>query len=354
MGRRKQSTRLSHYEAFTEYLDIMHQKALDILNSLSVDDKRVVEAYLERRASAEEHYWTSLKLFYHAMYIPMFIQIGSSHFETLIYIDTHAGPGLAKIGPKDDEVVLGSPLIALYWPQIIAEKVPQFRKIRSGFTRLIFIDADHNNIDVLRRLTREYSGKTLFYANDVNKQLPYVGVYDARNTLIYMFIDPYGSFDSQLSLDVLERFSRKLRVDIMLTLHTSYLARGIAGIKDPVKRSEVVETLLGSDYCKTGSTVSKRLCGPSSVDQKTVLEAYMERLRSMGFTRVETLPVHSPSGSPMYHMILATKGSGAWIDGYMDYMRTRAPTSYNALRRLWMRSIGAVKPLPGYSKPRRL
>jgi len=69
-----------------------------------------------------------------------------------------------------------------------------------------------------------------------------------------------------------------------------------------------------------------------------VLEAYKCALKSLGYRRIETLPIRFRKGI-LYYMILAIRGgSGTWVDGYINYIRKKAPLNdYNVLRRLWFR-----------------
>ena len=327
------------YERFTHYLGIMHQKALELLDSLNDADRRTVSAFFEKYyPTKREHYWSITKLFCHAMYVPMFLQIGKKYFPKLIYVDTHSGPGLAKIGAGEDEIVLGSPLIALYWPNIVAsqEDLPQFRNIINGFDELYFIDINPRNIDILERFIDDANlGKVHTYKSDVNKVLPHIDL-DER-TLIYMFIDPYGDLNSQLSYDALNSFLREKRADIMMAVFTANIARGLSVISDKYDLVENVEKLFGKGFCNSSCLSAANLCTVGTKKVNDVLEAYRCALKSLGYHRIETIPIRFERGI-LYYLILAVRGgSGTWVDGYIRYIIEKAPLDkYDVLKRLWL------------------
>ncbi|RLG43450.1 MAG: hypothetical protein DRN78_01800, partial [Thermoproteota archaeon] len=163
----KRKRKFGNYEAFKEYLHIMHTKALELMENLSEEDQRYLNNFFGRfYKTTKEHYWSLKKLFSMAMYIPMFLLIGISwkgrnFFDGLVYIDTHSGAGLAKIGTDERDVVLGSPLLAVLWPDIIAAKLKAFRKIQRGFDRLFFIERDLNTYKVLKRLVEHTKSQNI-------------------------------------------------------------------------------------------------------------------------------------------------------------------------------------------------
>ncbi len=96
------------YARFEENLHKLGEIAWHLLEKLGKGRDRVLRI-LERQYPAEEQYWSVKKLYSLAMFMPVFLQIGMKHFDRLMYVDTHSGPGLAKLGPKEDEVVPGLP-----------------------------------------------------------------------------------------------------------------------------------------------------------------------------------------------------------------------------------------------------
>ena len=331
------------YERFTHYLGIMHQKALELLNSLNKTDRKAVSTFFDKYyPTKSEHYWSVTKLFCHAMYIPMFLQIGRKYFPKLIYIDTHSGPGLAKIGYGEKEIVLGSPLIALHWPKIVADNISQFKNIEKGFTELHFIDINPRNTDILRRFVAGYNNVRV-YTSDANLQLPHINV--DEKALVYMFVDPYGDLSSQLSFDALSAFIGKRRVDIMMSVFAAHIARGFSGVPDKRTLRDNVEKLFGRGFCEAECPKARDLCQVGAATVESVLAAYKCALEQLGYTRVEFIPVHFERGI-LYYMMLATRGSGEWIDGYIEYINEKAPIDdYETLKRLWLRVAGKQKGL---------
>ena len=229
----------------------MHNIALDLLDRLPEEEKRQVRAFFDTYYPASEHHWSVKKLYAHAMYIPMFLQIGRRYFDRLVYIDTHSGPGLARIGSHERDIVLGSSLIALHWPRIVAERVKQFKGIANGFDELHFIDLSLHNTSILHRFVEGHAN-TRIYTDDVNRRLPRIMV--GKRALIYVFADPYGALDSQLKYNVLKDLVEKRRADIMISVFAPQIAQGLADIADK-------EVLVRRSW-RGGLTISS---GPTSV-----------------------------------------------------------------------------------------
>lgn len=335
----RQHQGLSDYERFQRYLHVMHNIALNLLDGLPEEEKRQVRAFFDTYYPVSEHYWSVKKLYAHAMYIPMFLQIGRRYFDRLVYIDTHSGPGLAKIGSHERDIVLGSPLIALHWPRIVAERVKQFKGIANGFNELHFIDLSPHNTMTLRRFVKD-SQSARVYTDDANNILPRIPV--SRKSLVYLFVDPYGALDSQLKYSAMRSFVEKRRVDIMVSVFAPQIAQGLAGIADKGVLERRVDELFGPNICSgaCGGYVAS-LCEVGGARRDAVLEAFKCMLRSLGYKRFASIPVEFNKGI-LYYMLLATKGGSEdgsdWISGYVEYMNKYAPKDYEALRRLWLRT----------------
>lgn len=354
MGQQKREKKNSQqrpqapYERFTHYLGIMHTKALELLDSLHDEQRKQVNTFFEKYyPTSEQHYWSVTKLFAHAMYIPMFLQIGLSYvdkglFSKVVYVDTHSGPGLAKIGSDPRDIVLGSPLIALHWPYIVGSQVRQFKNITRGFHELHFIDISQRNTDMLRKFVSNYSDVKV-YAADVNTVLPQIPI-DER-ALVYMFVDPYGALDSQLNFVTLLGFVSRRKVDIMMSVFATHIAWGLSGISNIEKLKERVEQLFGPRFCEENTcSGTDALCKIGAATRDAVLNAFKCMLGRLGYRKGAVIPVHFDKGI-LYYMLLATKGSGDWIDGYIDYMRNKAPKDYETLKRLWLRVTGRFRGL---------
>ena len=337
-----QYPRPKDYERFTHYLHIMHEQALDLLDSLDEKSKTTVETLLSRiYQGIKEHYWSITKLFYHAMYIPMFLQIGKANFKNTIYIDTHSGPGLARVGPEEDEIVLGSPLIALYWPSVVASQpdLPQYRKIVSGFDRLYFIDRDPVAIHVLSKLVGKVERVTII-KDDANHALSRINV--ESDSLVYLFIDPFGSFDTLLGFNALHAFTKKKRADIVMTVFTIDIARGLTQLRKERNLIRRVESIFGKEFCKKAPEYARSLCDPArEKESKAVLEAYEWMFRErLGYGRVEFVEVRYLYGILYYILIATRKRYAPWLDGYLEYIREKAPRDYKKLKEIWLKMTG--------------
>ncbi len=336
------------YSRFTHYLGIMHNKALELLDSLHSEQRKQVDMFFRKYyPTSEQHYWSVTKLFAHAMYIPMFLQIGLHNvnkglFSKVVYVDTHSGPGLAKIGNDPQDIVLGSPLIALHWPHIVGTQVRQFRNIISGFHELHFIDISQRNTSILRKFVNGYNNVKVYTA-DANTILPHLPI--DEEALVYMFVDPYGALDSQLNFITLIKFVLRRKVDIMMSVFANHIAWGLSGIPDMKKLKERVERLFGPGFCKkTLCPGTDVLCKIGAATSDAVLKAFECMLGRLGYRKGAIIPVYFDKGI-LYYMLLATKGSGDWIDGYIDYIKNKAPKDYKTLKRLWLRVSGKIKGL---------
>jgi len=315
--------------------------------------KKLLSFFGSAYRGSGDHYWSLTKLFCHATYIPMFLQIGLKNveigrFSELVYVDTHAGPGLAKIGRREDEVVLGSPLIALYWPRIVAERVGRFSKIARGFTKLFFIDKNPENTDILKGLIGGYAANVTVFTGDANQRLPYIARQIGRGALVYMFIDPFGSLETHLTFEALREFVERVQADIMMSVLAGFIARALGGSASERTRRARAARLFGGWLCSKEPECTKEaraLCSGGEVKVKGVLDAYRCMLNRLGYRRVELISVRFEKGT-IYHMMLATRGSGGWIDGYVEYLSKKAPLDRpKALRNLWLRAYGVQKPL---------
>lgn len=334
----------------------MHKKALELLDGLSDKDKSTVENFFKNVYKQEkEHYWSITKLFYHAIYIPMFLQIGKKQmdkkrFSDLIYIDTHSGPGIAKIGADEKDVILGSPLLALYWPPIVAERVKQFNKIKEGFTKLYFIDRNHENTGILRRFTSNADNVEVI-TGDANSYLPRIEVPDGA--LVYMFVDPFGSFDSQLGYNALSSFVSERRVDIMMNILAPNIAQGLSSIKKEEQLLEKIKWLFGENFCESKFCerfgITRPICRLGSKTVADILRAYWCVFVRLGYRKIAIMPVMY-KGLVLYYMVLAVKIPGKWVDGYNKYIHFNAPKDYRDLRALWLETTGRQTNLLSFMK----
>ncbi len=357
--RNKVSRSQSDYESFKNYLYTMHSQAVDIMNSLSESDKRYVEHFFQNYYSTQqEHYWTLMKLFTLAMYIPMFLQIGMSvveqgKFDALIYVDTHAGPGIAKVGVGEDEIVLGSPLLAAKWPEVIAANVRSFRKIAGGFNELFFVEKEPRTCSVLRRIVSNLGlDKANVLMGDVNQRLYNIkkDIEERyRSPLILMFVDPYGKLSDQIRCSVFKDFVLNRAVDLVYNVMSPNIVRGLKP-KNHAEIRRCIEELWGS-LCNELVNLNVCLCYTSfnycsSLSVNDVVEAFIHLFKGLGYRAVGKVPIKYME-HVLYHLLIASKApsSAKWISNYISYLKTKAPRDYNTLKNLWLQVTGRQRSL---------
>lgn len=347
------------YARFEDNLHKLGELAQHLLERLG--GRESVLRILERRYPTEERYWSVKKLYSLAMFIPVFLQIGMKHFDRLVYVDTHSGPGLAKLGPEEDEVVPGSPLIALFWPRIVASECPPFRKISRGFDRFIFVERGHDSYITLRKLTKISEevleipeGAVTVIEGDSNRVLPTLWrkLEDkerenrGRGTLALLFVDPYGSLDTQLEFAALESFlTGRYKVDIVMNVMSSSLARGLSRIlSDRQRYREEIRRLFGELCDDSPGRESLELCRasietarPQGISVIAVLRAYEALLERFGYSTHYSLRVEFRGEQALYHILLASRspGAGRWLANYVAYLEENLPRSYEELKSIW-------------------
>jgi len=352
------------YERFKQYLHLMHSNALDLLSNLNEKDrKHVYKFFKEYYPTQKEHYWTLKKLFSLAMYIPMFLQIGISAiekgiFDSVIYVDTHAGPGLAKVGKDNREVVLGSPLLALLWPEIIGKNLKSFKKIAKGFDKLFFVEKDiptYKTLNGVAKRNVKFENVKVIYGNSnqllLNIKKEIIETYE--KPLILMFVDPFGKFSDQLFHKPFFEFTRDLQVDIVMNVNAPSLARGFEGKKHNVTEFErTLKDLWGDLYQAPNAGIFSELFKSYkkawySVRERDILDAYISRFKVDGYRFVEAVPVEFAKSKIIYYLLFASKGkqSYRWISNYMNYLRTKTPNNYDTLKKLWLQATGKLKDL---------
>ena len=344
-----------YYQRFEEYLHEMRELALSILDELKSEERIIRNFFMQRYSSAKEQYWSIKKLYSFAMFLPVFLQIGLSHFDRLVYIDTHAGPGLAKVGPEEGEVVLGSPLIALKWPEIVAEKCKHFRKISRGFTKYIFIEKTQSICDILKKIVSRIAGDRAVEVipGDSNIVLPSLAKKlseENKKTLVLLFVDPFGELESQLGYEALSSLlGGKCKVDVVMNIMSAMLARGFSSMLtssyyrsykrwvrylfDDLHKYALQLSLF--KYYSAGEPPS----GDTRISRDDVVEAYAFLLKHLGYQAVYSVPVEYKGGNILYHLIFASKSPGAhkWLGNYIAYIKAQLPRGYDNLKSRWFK-----------------
>ncbi|MCE4625531.1 MAG: three-Cys-motif partner protein TcmP [Desulfurococcales archaeon] len=346
---KKQRDYQKDFERFKTYIHKLREEAIQLVDSLPPNDKKIVLAFFSRYYREEkEHYWSITKLFAHAMYIPMFLQIGRANFDRLIYIDTHSGPGLARIGPADDEIVLGSPLIALRWPEIIAQNVRQYRKIASGFDAFYFIELDPQRAAVLNRLVDKHphGGKAQVRIGNSNTILPSIikkELQQGTKPLFYIFIDPYGEINTQLTADTILASLKQARADVIITVFDAHIARAFSGKPNP----DLAGKLFGREFCQTSMQASERLCRTGNPRRSDIIKAFKYLFNLLGYKNISIIPVMKENIT-IYHLMLAVKHpSSPWVKSYINYLKRMLPKP-EILKNIWKNITGRQTTLDNF------
>jgi len=362
MTAKSYSPRKKDFQRFQEYMGLMHERAVKLYEALDPSYRKRLEQLQGqgKQDRSQEHYWTAYKLYAVAMFIPVFIQIGMKHFPRLVYVDTHAGPGLAKIGGGEKEYQLGSPLLALEWPKIVAEKVPQFKKIGKGFNRCIFIEKDPHARTILKKLVKLTGAedKVVVVEGDVNSTLRKIISEELRSdpqqTLWLFFVDPYGEIESQLTFDTFNELARIQNGDIILNVMSSSIVRGLSQcLTTNIDDFRQKVRYLWGPLCENKPELRIcKLCEPSfpkeSVGFSDVLDAYESLLHSLGYNPVQRVEVRHMK-APLYHILFATRcRDAAWLEKYIDYLKDNAPQDYKTLRKILLTAMGRQTQLDSY------
>lgn len=343
------------YRRFEEYLGRFRELALELLGEI-VSDPIVRRFFSEKYSEKVEQYWSIKKLYSLAMFLPVFLQIGLSYldkglFTDLVYVDTHAGPGLAKVGPEEDDVVPGSPVIALRWPEVVADVAKKFRKIRRGFTKYFFIEKNPEIYGVLKRVVDRARGEreAIPVHVDSNVKLPTLAreLCENRNPLVLIFIDPFGELDSQLTFRALSSFLRCCKVDVVLNVMSGMLARGLATLATTNhERYKFWLERLFDRYRHPRLDIWRyyveKTFSQVHISRESIVKAYAYMLRRLGYGTIYSIPVEFRGENVLYHLLFASRSPGAesWLGSYYNYIKEQLPKSHEEIKGVWFKVSG--------------
>lgn len=264
-----------------------------------------------------ERVWSLKKLLVFAGYLPMYLSIikNQNWVKKIVYIDLFSGCGFTCIGERKEEIVAGSPLLALYWPKIVAGKQKRFQNM-GDFNFYIFNDVDSNKIDLLRKIIQKLGLEEEKYAilnltaNDAAKLI--AEKYLDRECHYILFIDPYGEINSQIDWDRLELLLN-YHGDVIINLQSPSIARGLDMIKE-----DKLKAFLG-EY---GFNKYKTYLAEKFEKEKALREAYKDNLIKSKRKVIEEFPVETWKGKILYYLVFAvkyTKGGSKWLKNYIKW-----------------------------------
>jgi three-Cys-motif partner protein len=238
--------------------------------------------------------WSREKLFYVKRYIEIFTKAMRNKW-IMNYIDLFSGPGKSRIG-KSDEIILGSPLIAL---------TTQYK-----FFKYYFNDNDEIKINALktRCASSDVNHKVDFSCGDANisvtKIVKEIQESDSRRSksLSLAFLDPYGLHLNWATIETLA----KIKCDILIYFTDMGLKRVMPN-QYQSEKTNLIDNFFGSkDWRKIYEDYRK---GEQFHLIRSLLDFYKNQLKELGFENYESPEPEirsSKKNAPLYRLILAS------------------------------------------------
>ncbi|HYM15244.1 MAG TPA: three-Cys-motif partner protein TcmP [Dehalococcoidia bacterium] len=233
--------------------------------------------------------WAQDKLHFLKRYIDIFTTSMKDKWPRRVYVDLFAGPGKSVIEGTSQEID-GSPIIALH------AKYP--------FSEMYLNDAAPEvTAALIARLGRPPPANTFVSTLDCNaaalnaRRMLVAGADNAR-TIGLAFIDPTAF---QIGYDAIAHLTADLRIDIIVTVMTGYVARFIAerGFEDPM------DQFFGSGDWRA---LVEAKAGGERVTSRRLLDHYEGRLRALGYTYFDdSVRIVNSRNRTIYHLVFASK-----------------------------------------------
>lgn len=328
---------LSNFEWLVDRIGFLYHKAHDIISCLSHGTlKRLFKSFeMEGADEKKLRLWSLKKLFVLAGYIPMYLRIIHRYAVDLgcskiAYIDLYSGPGLSYIGPERDYVVLGSPLISIFWPMFVEANLKQYKGLKP-FDVYVFNDLYRGGIlrDILDELTR--NGLI-----NINYEVYEVSIPSAlkrvtkkikeENLCGLVFLDPPGNLDAQPKIKDLKGLSQG-KIDLLQVFQTTSFIRALKSAKEPpLKVKEVL-----------GFLPSTKIIKQDLINQFITKTLYSQ----LGFMTFAIFPITYKGKKLAYDIILAVKKHKAsWILSYVDWYKKKvADLSEEEMRAIWFKHV---------------
>lgn len=234
--------------------------------------------------------WAQDKLYYLRRYIEIFTVSMKDKWLRRVYVDLFSGPGRSVIEESGEEID-GSPIIAL--------------RTKYPFSELYFNDAAP---EVTAALTARIDGHrppvNVFVTTlDCNaaalnaRRVLFSGSNSGR-TLGLAFIDPTAF---KIGYDAVAHLTSDLRIDVIITVMTGYMARFIAepGFEDPMD-----QFFGSSDWRK----LAEARAGGERITSRRLLDYYEDRLRQLGYAYFEDrVRIVNSRNRTIYHLVFASK-----------------------------------------------
>lgn len=233
--------------------------------------------------------WARDKLFYLRRYVEIFTAAMKDKWARRVYIDLFSGPGRSIIEGTGEEID-GSPVIAL--------------QTLYPFTQLYFNDVDRDvTAALVARMGQPRPANVTVSTMDCNvaaenaRSILFAGP-DAAKTLGLAFIDPTAF---HIGLDAIAHLTAGLRIDVIITVMTSYMTRFIAesGYEIPMDR------FFGS---RDWRALVDLKAGGEKITSRRILDFYEGKLRQLGYTYFDdSVHVENSRERAIYHLVFASK-----------------------------------------------
>ncbi len=233
--------------------------------------------------------WAKDKLFYIQRICHIFNTGMKDIWQTRVYIDLLAGPGICVVDEKEE--ILGSPLLAL--------------SCETPFTHYYFNDLNKDLIKALQsRVSFCKFAKVEYFSKDCNSVIDDLLTKLPDNSLDLCFID---LLNWEIHFNSIQKLTSQRRMDLAITFHIGNIKRA-AG--NPPK--ELSDFFPYKDWYE--KYAKARISGKST--GRTLLDAYEEGLYNLGYKEIRDYVLErNDNNVPLYHLIFASKhprGADFW------------------------------------------
>ncbi|MFO7946262.1 MAG: three-Cys-motif partner protein TcmP [Armatimonadota bacterium] len=249
--------------------------------------------------------WTKTKLKLLQKYLRAYTRILKAESQAwctgVHYIDAFAGTGIHKDREMPEELLDGSPRIAL--------------KVNPSFDRLMFIEKDAHRAEALRALKGEFPDRQIqVYEGDCNEELHHIFDTISRNERTFLLLDPYNLGVNWETIEAAANAGNGKSVEILINFSILdallNMVRKRPELVDPKQADRLTETwgneswktcVFGPERTLFGDQLSKR----DKVAQR-LSEGFRERLRDVYEYVPKGAIMRNSRGRAIYSLIHAS------------------------------------------------
>lgn len=276
-------TGMEWLKKWIKQLEVTNSKFEDYIKQITKIKPKIYNEFRE---------WTPLKLILmnYALNVCTTIIKNTSFFKKRYYIDLFAGSGINKIKGKNDDFIIGSPLISSlnhadsYDSMIFCEKNPSYSEALNLRLKIL----KKNNLIIMKK---EYE----LCLNEIIKKV------SDKNTYSFFFIDPNST---EFSWDSMKKVLQ-VRSDIIFNFMTSEIFRAVGLAKAGISAGENLTRLFGDEAWN------------EAYDAEELIEIYKKNiLKERPEAPIKTIKVKSKQFNFCYHLLFITnktKGGNGWL-----------------------------------------